>query len=99
MALVGDERIGAVEKIVAAGRYGPYVVVRDNELGTITFSLSQSVWNEDRWPDQGTFVVLSQIIRKHAGWRAMKGRFMKPSDEQSTESKAEKATSKKGERK
>lgn len=82
MVLVDNVRVGVVEKVVAVGRNGPYAVVRDQELGVITFLLSPPVWNENDSPEPGTFVVLSQIRKRRAGWRAMSGRFMQPSDEQ-----------------
>jgi hypothetical protein len=89
---IDNERTGAVEKVVPAGRYGPYAVVRDSELGAITLSLSPPVWNENANPEPGTYVVLSQIRKRRAGWRAMSGRFMKPSDQQA-ENKAAEANS------
>ena len=75
------EYIGPVEKVVASGRHGSYAIIRDKVLGCITFSLSAPVWNEPEQPEEGTFVVLSQVRKRRAGWRAMRGRFMIPSDE------------------
>lgn len=72
-----------VEKIITNGRHGPYAVARREENGaleTITFSLNSPSWNED-YPDPGTYVILSDIRKKRNGWRAMHGRFMRPSDE------------------
>jgi hypothetical protein len=69
-----------VEKIISDGRHGPYVVARSEELASITFSLDSKVWQEQSWPEPGTFVMLYQVIKKRAGWRAQYGRFVKPSD-------------------
>jgi hypothetical protein len=80
---VDTQYIGTVEKVVVDGRYGSYAVIRVEKLGAITFSLKPPVWNESDHPEQGMFVVLSEVRRKRAGWRAMKGRFMKPSDQKS----------------
>lgn len=72
-----------VEKIIPRGRHGPYAVTRCDGLGTVTFSLKSETWTEKDWPEPGTWVMLSQIRKKRLGWRAMLGRFVKPSDEQS----------------
>ncbi len=72
-----------VEKIIPGGRHGAYAVARSKELGAVTFSLDRKVWQEDDWPEPGTYVMLSQVRKKRAGWRAQVGRFVKPSDEQS----------------
>ncbi len=71
-----------VEKIILDGRHGPFAVASSKELGSVTFSLDQSVWEEADQPEPGMFVVLSQIRKKRAGWRAKHGRFLTPSDEQ-----------------
>ena len=71
-----------VEKIIHKGRHGPYAVATNEELGTITFALDSSVWQEKDCPEAGMYVVLSQIRKKRAGWRATKGRYFGPSDQQ-----------------
>jgi hypothetical protein len=71
-----------VEKIVRRGPHGPYAIASSENLGSITFSLDPSVWREETWPDPGTYVILLQLRRKRAGWRAEQGRFLTPSDEQ-----------------
>lgn len=73
-----------VEKVIAVGPHGPYAVASCPELGSgsITFSLDTTVWKESDWPEPGMCVVLSQMRKKRAGWRAKSGRFVKPSDEQ-----------------
>ncbi len=71
-----------VEKIILGGRHGPYAVARSPELGSITFSLDSEIWQEKDWPEPGICVMLSQIRKKRAGWRAKHGRFINPSDEQ-----------------
>lgn len=75
-----------VEKVIRSGPHGPYAVARSEQLGresgSVTFSLDPTVWHEDDWPEPGTHVVLSDIRKKRAGWRAASGRYLKPSDEQ-----------------
>lgn len=71
-----------VEKLVPNGRHGPYAIARCEELGSVTFSLEPPVWTEEDWPEQGMYVLLSQVRKKRAGWRAKIGRFVQPSDEQ-----------------
>lgn len=71
-----------VQTIVSGGKHGPYAVARSEELGLITFSLDSKVWQESDWPEPGTCVVLSQVRKKRAGWRAQHGRFFEPADEQ-----------------
>ena len=83
-----ETRTAVVQKVVS-GKHGPYVVAQSEDLGTITFSLDESVWNEVRLPEKGNFVVLSEITKKRAGWRASHGRFFRPSD-QKTENRTEK---------
>ncbi len=71
-----------VEKIITDGKHGAYVVARSEVLGTVTFSLNSKVWSEEDQPEAGTQVMLSQVRKKRAGWRAMKARFFEPGDEQ-----------------
>lgn len=70
-----------VDKVISNGNHGPYAVGNAEDLGLITFSLTPKVWREKEWPEPGTYVVLSQVIKKRAGWRAQHGRFLQPSDE------------------
>lgn len=79
-----DETViqAVVDRIVRNGRHGPYAVAKSPAIGFITFSLDPSVWRETEWPEPGTWVVLSKLSKKRAGWRAKQGRFFKPSDEQ-----------------
>ena len=80
--MAGNEHyVGTIQKVVKEGRHGPYAVARCEELGSVTFSLKPPVWPENNWPEPGTIVVLGEIIRKRAGWRAQHGRFLRPSDE------------------
>ena len=78
----GKSYQAVVEKIIRNGRHGPYAVARSEEIGNVTFSLDPEVWREDDWPEPGMYVVLSQIRKKRAGWRAKHGRFIVPSDEE-----------------
>lgn len=71
-----------VQKVVTEGEHGPYAVATSKEVeGSVTFSLESSVWQEPDLPESGTEVVLSELRKKRAGWRAMSARFFKPSDE------------------
>jgi len=69
-----------VEKVYRSGPHGPYAVAKNDALGSITFSLGKKVWEETIEPEPGTYVLLSQITKKRAGWRAGSGRFVRPSD-------------------
>ena len=71
-----------VEKIIHGGKHGPYAVARCDELDSITFSLDGNVWQEKDWPEPGMYVMLSEVRKKRAGWRAQNGRFIEPSDDQ-----------------
>jgi hypothetical protein len=73
-----------VEKIIPGGKHGPYVVSRNEELGSVTFSLDSKVWQEKDWPEPGMWVVLSHLRKKPAGWRAQLGRYFIPSDVKQT---------------
>lgn len=72
-----------IQKIVTAGKHGPYAVATNDDLeGSITISLEPNIWKEKDWPERGNIVRLSSITQKRAGWRAKEGRFWNPSDEQ-----------------
>lgn len=76
-----DETVEAVvEKIIPEGKHGAYAVARSQTLGPITFSLDSNVWGEESWPELGTIVVLTNITKRPAGWRARMGRTFVPSD-------------------
>jgi hypothetical protein len=73
-----------VEKVVKDGKHGAYAVARCEALSfSITFSLSSPVWDEKDKPEEGTFVSLSDIRKKRAGWRAMSARYVRPTDKKS----------------
>lgn len=62
----------------------PYAVAESPLVtGNITFTLTKdnSVWEENSHPEIGTFVVLSELRKRDAGWRALKARYLQPSDE------------------
>jgi hypothetical protein len=69
-----------VQDVILNGKHGPYAVARSLAIGSITFSLDAKVWQEPIYPDEGACVMLSQIRKKRAGWRAEHGRFLQPSD-------------------
>lgn len=70
-----------VDRVILNGKHGPYVVARSEDLGMVTFSLLPSVWQEKSYPETGTWVVLYDLRKKRAGWRAQQGRYLRPSDE------------------
>jgi hypothetical protein len=80
-----------VERIHPKGRHGPYFEARPKDLqilkrlGNITVSLDKAVWLEVDWPEEGLEVVLWDLRKKKAGWRAYKARFLRPEDEQEKE--------------
>ncbi|OHA72013.1 MAG: hypothetical protein A3A27_01985 [Candidatus Wildermuthbacteria bacterium RIFCSPLOWO2_01_FULL_47_18] len=81
--MVNDQNYQAVvEKIIRNGKHGPYAVARSKELGSVTFALNSGAEQEKDWPEPGTYVMLSQVRKKRAGWRAQHWRFVRPSDEQ-----------------
>jgi len=71
-----------VEKVMPKGPHGPYGIARSEGIeGSITFSLNQPVWqNGNEKPDPGTYVFLSGIYKKRAGWRASHARLVTPED-------------------
>lgn len=71
-----------VEKVIPRGPHGPYAIASCDGIGSITFSLEKPTWQESDWPEPGTYVILSAVRKKRAGWRANSGRYLKPSDEQ-----------------
>lgn len=75
-----------VQSVFINGRHGPYAVAtcKDNDplKDPITFSLNGNVWGEDRFPEKGEYVVLNQLTKKSAGWRANKSRFFGLADHQ-----------------
>lgn len=81
------EYLAVVDKIINNGKHGPYAVARCDQFESITFSLDQKVWQEENWPEPGTCVILSQVIKKRAGWRANHGRLVSPEDQQPETSK------------
>ncbi len=79
--MVQESYYAIVDSLDPKGKHGPYAIAKSESLGPISFSLKPSVWSENKWPELGTYVVLSGLTRKRAGWRAEQGRFLRPSDE------------------
>jgi len=74
--------VAIVQKIIADGPHGPFAVTDSEQIeGSVTVSLSSPAWGEDQWPEEGTVVVLDDLRKKRAGWRAYAGRFFRPTDE------------------
>lgn len=77
-----DEYRAVVQQIIE-GKHGLYAVATSNQITeSITFSLDSNVWQEKEYPQNGYEVVLSDIRKKRAGWRAHSARFVRPTDEQ-----------------
>ena len=74
-----DTAVGIVQRTVD-GKHGPYAVASSESLGNVTFSLDPTVWLEKDPPERGEEVVLSDLRKKRAGWRAHSARFLRPSD-------------------
>ena len=73
----------AIVQSVQNGRHGRYAIATSEEVaGSITFSLDPEVWQEQDEPERGMSVVLSDLRKKRAGWRAMSGRYFRPDDQQ-----------------
>jgi len=71
-----------VQKVFLNATGGPYVTAKAKGIrGSITFSLLEDVWQEHTVPQQGMIVVLSELHKRSAGWRAMSARLLTPADE------------------
>ena len=71
------EVIASVKKVVKdTGK--PYAVTTAKGYrGSITFSLSSDVWEEEDHPKEGAEVVLTNIQPTGRGWRAYRAHFRK----------------------
>lgn len=47
---------------------------------TVRFSISFPVWKEEKTPQQGQVVMLSDLRKTQQGWRAMNARFPKENE-------------------
>jgi len=75
-----------VERVFPGGNHGPFAVASSSAIsGSVTFSLEPTVWQEEKWPEEGAVVYLTKLIKKRAGWRSKKGRHWLLSDEQTAE--------------
>jgi hypothetical protein len=75
--------LAIVERIYPNGPHGPYAVLSSDSIPrSVTLGLKPPAWQESDFPEPGTYVVLSRVIKKRAGYRAQHGRYMRPSDEQ-----------------
>ena len=76
-----SDTLRAVVQSVVRGQHGPFAVATSRQVeGSVTFSLAHPVWQERGEPEPGVTVVLSNLVKKRAGWRAMEARFLRPSD-------------------
>jgi hypothetical protein len=77
--------VAVVQKVDPKGAHGPFALAESISKTlkgeSITFFLDESVWLENDHPDDGIYVVLSDLRKKRAGWRAYEARFYRPSDE------------------
>jgi hypothetical protein len=79
-----------VQKVVLRGRHGPFAVATSEELeGSVTVSLESPVWQDSVMPERGMYLILSQVRKKRAGWRAFSGRLVQPSDEPTSKEQRE----------
>jgi hypothetical protein len=78
-----DEKyLAVVRDIIENGQYGAYGVAVSAQIrGTITFSLSPEVWQNKVKPQPGFEILVWDIVKKPAGWRALQARLFKPSDD------------------
>lgn len=84
--------VAIVQKVIASGPHGPFAVTSSKGIeGSITVSLNPPAWQEEKWPDGGTMVVLDDVYKKRAGWRANAGRFYRPTDESLTQEQGAKS--------
>ena len=66
-----NQLIAVVQDVISDGTHGPYVIATSEYvIGSITFSLKSDVWGENREPEQGNLVVLSDLDKKTSGGRA-----------------------------
>lgn len=78
-----DEYRAVVQQVIREGKHGPYAVATSDQIeGSITFSLDSNVWKEDEHPRNGYEVILNDVRKKRAGWRAHSARFVRLTDEQ-----------------
>lgn len=86
-AAMAHRHIAIVQKVYLDGRHGAYAKARSATLGTVTFSLNRDVWEEAETPEEGLWVIFprGKVVRKRAGWRALKCRFLRPEDPESRE--------------
>lgn len=95
MKKLTSSALAIVQRIIANGPHGPYAVTSSEGIeGSVTISLSEPFWQEDRWPEEGTVVVLDDHRKKRAGWRAHGGRFYRPTDESQTQEQGAKSNGK-----
>ena len=68
----------------------PYAVTRREDTDElVTITLQKRYWREGDDPESGDTVLLSKFRKTGKGWRAMSGRFFRPSDEQPATSNQE----------
>jgi hypothetical protein len=73
------EYVAIVQDVVIDGKKGSYVVTTCDGLeGSVTFSLTTEVWQENKQPEKGNLVILSDVRRTSNGWRAYHARFYRP---------------------
>lgn len=59
------------------GQHGPFAYAHCNEQNVdITFMLSADVWQGNSIPEIGDEVILWDLKKRHAGWRALGARFL-----------------------
>ncbi|MCL5795069.1 MAG: hypothetical protein M1338_01805 [Patescibacteria group bacterium] len=83
--------IAIVTKVVEQDVKKSYVVTRaiDHDIGSITFSLTDNVWQESRTPAIGDIVILDDMRLKRGGWRASHARFPSHHEQSANSNKEE----------
>ena len=71
-----------VVRVVRNGKR-PYVICNSEEIQgeSVTFGLNEEVWQENKQPAADDEVMLTELVRGKGGWRAMRARLLRVSDE------------------
>ena len=79
-----EKVLGVVARVVRKGKHGPYAIsyAKNSAIreALVTFSLAVPCWVESTIPERGVLVVLTDITKKRAGWRAGSARYVRVAD-------------------
>lgn len=82
--VIAPSILKAVVHQIYSGPHGDYVFALSQDSGPITkltFSLESHTWKEQKRPNNGEVVCLTNLIEKRAGWQAREARFWSTDDE------------------